>query len=68
MLGSSIRLVVEVVSTNWQNNYARKVVDYALLGTAEYWIVDYLGINGTYVGKPKQPTLTICDNLQSRRG
>ena len=26
-LGSSIKLVVEVVSTNWQNDYARKVED-----------------------------------------
>ncbi len=27
----------------------------------EYWIVDYLGIGGReYIGKPKQPTITIC--------
>lgn len=31
-LGDSIKLVVEVVSTNWQNDYARKVEDYAVLG------------------------------------
>ncbi len=60
-LGSSIKLVVEVVSTNWQNDYARKVEDYAILGVPEYWIVDYLGIGGReYIGKPKQPTITIC--------
>ena len=60
-LGSSIQLIVEVVSTNWQNDYARKVEDYALLGVPEYWIVDYLGIGGReYIGKPKQPTITIC--------
>jgi Uma2 family endonuclease len=53
--------VVEVVSSNWQNDYARKVEDYALLGIPEYWIVDYLGIGGReYLGKPKQPTITIC--------
>ncbi|HAJ60060.1 MAG TPA: hypothetical protein DCP31_13015 [Cyanobacteria bacterium UBA8543] len=60
-LGTSIKLVVEVVSTNWQNDYARKVEDYAILGVPEYWIVDYLGTGGReYIGKPKQPTITIC--------
>ena len=60
-LGTSIKLIVEVVSTNWQNDYARKVEDYALLNVPEYWIVDYLGIGGReYIGKPKQPTITIC--------
>lgn len=60
-LGDSIKLVVEVISTNWQNDYARKVEDYALLGVPEYWIVDYLGIGGReYIGKPKKPTITIC--------
>lgn len=59
--GNSIKLIVEVVSTNWQNDYARKVEDYAILGVPEYWIVDYLGIGGReYIGKPKQPTITIC--------
>ncbi len=59
--GATIKLVVEVVSTNWQNDYARKVEDYALLGIPEYWIVDYLGVGGReYIGKPKQPTITIC--------
>jgi Uma2 family endonuclease len=60
--GQSIKLIAEVVSTNWQNDYARKVEDYALLGVREYWIVDYLGIGGReYIGKPKQPTITICN-------
>lgn len=60
-LAASIKLVVEVVSTNWQNDYARKVEDYAILGVPEYWIVDYLGIGGReYIGKPKQPTITVC--------
>ena len=59
--GNSIKLIAEVVSTNWQNDYARKVEDYALLGVPEYWIIDYLGIGGReYIGKPKQPTITIC--------
>ncbi len=59
--GSTIKLVVEVVSTNWQDDYARKVEEYALLGVPEYWIVDYLGIGGiAFIGKPKQPTFTVC--------
>ena len=60
-LGQSIVMVVEVVSTNWQDDYARKVEEYALLGVAEYWIVDFRGLGGLeFIGKPKQPTLTVC--------
>ncbi|MEQ9485291.1 Uma2 family endonuclease [Coleofasciculus sp. F4-SAH-05] len=60
-LGSSIKFVVEVVSSNWQNDYARKVEDYAVLGISEYWIADYAGLGGTrHIGKPKQPTLSVC--------
>ncbi|MGB2923714.1 MAG: Uma2 family endonuclease [Limnothrix sp.] len=60
-LGSSIKFVAEVVSSNWQNDYARKVEDYAALGISEYWIIDYAGLGGVrYIGKPKQPTLSIC--------
>jgi Uma2 family endonuclease len=60
-LGSSIKFVTEVVSSNWQNDYARKVEDYAALGISEYWIADYAGLGGTrHIGKPKQPTLSIC--------
>jgi len=60
-LGSSIKFVAEVVSRNWQNDYARKVEDYAVLGISEYWIADYAGLGGTrHIGKPKQPTLSVC--------
>jgi Uma2 family endonuclease len=60
-LGSSIKFVAEVVISNWQNDYARKVEDYAALGISEYWIADYAGNGGTrHIGKPKQPTLSIC--------
>jgi Uma2 family endonuclease len=60
-VGSSIKFVAEVVSSNWQNDYARKVEDYAVLGIPEYWIADYAGLGGTrHIGKPKQPTLSIC--------
>jgi Uma2 family endonuclease len=45
----------------WQNDYARKVEDYAVLGISEYWIADYAGLGGTrHIEKPKQPILSIC--------
>jgi Uma2 family endonuclease len=60
-LGSSVKLVVQVVSSNWQNDYARKVDEYAILGISEYWIVDYAALGGLeFIGRPKQPTITIC--------
>ncbi|MDI9639256.1 Uma2 family endonuclease [Oscillatoria amoena NRMC-F 0135] len=63
-LGRSIKLVVEVVSTNWETDYARKVEEYALLGIPEYWIVDYRGLGGVaFIGKPKQPTFTVCQRV-----
>jgi len=40
---ASVPLVIEVVSTNWQNDYAPKRVDYEILGIPEYWVIDYLG-------------------------
>lgn len=58
--GASISLVVEVVSTNWENDYARKLEDYETMGIQEYWIVDHLGLGGKrYIGSPKQPTLSV---------
>ncbi|TVP71525.1 MAG: Uma2 family endonuclease [Leptolyngbya sp. LCM1.Bin17] len=60
-LGESMVMVVEVVSTNWQDDYARKVEEYALLGVMEYWIIDFRGLGGLeFIGKPKQPTITVC--------
>ncbi|MGB8697900.1 MAG: Uma2 family endonuclease [Thermosynechococcaceae cyanobacterium] len=60
-LASSVKVLVEVVSTNWPDDYARKFEDYEAMGIAEYWIVDYKGLGGRrYIGSPKQPTITIC--------
>ncbi len=59
--GASIRLIVEVVSSNWRDDYHLKLADYEALGIQEYWIVDYLGLGGRrYIGSPKQPTFTVC--------
>ena len=59
-MGSSIRLIVEVVSTNWQDDYLTKLRDYEALGIPEYWIVDYLGLGGRlHIGYPKRPTFSV---------
>ncbi|MDY7012516.1 MAG: Uma2 family endonuclease [Cyanobacteriota bacterium] len=59
--GSTVKLVVEVVSTNWETDYARKYEDYEAMGIAEYWIADYGGLGGKkYIGSPKQPTFSVC--------
>jgi len=57
---ASVPLVIEVVSTNWKDDYAHKLVDYETFGVPEYWIVDYLALGGRrYIGNPKQPTISI---------
>ncbi|WP_404791064.1 Uma2 family endonuclease [Altericista sp. CCNU0014] len=57
-------LVIEVVSTNWRDDYRTKVDEYEALGVAEYWIVDYAGLGGMqYIGMPKQPTLTVLESI-----
>ncbi|WP_449417133.1 Uma2 family endonuclease [Phormidium nigroviride] len=64
-LGKSIKLVVEVVSKKWEIDYARKVEEYAFLGIPEYWIVNDRGLGGvTFIGKPKQPTVTVCQLIE----
>ena len=58
--GESARVVVEVVSTNWSDDYALKLEDYEALGIAEYWVCDYLGLGGRrYIGSPKRPTFSV---------
>ena len=58
--GQSIKLVVEVVSSNWSDDYALKLDGYETMGIEEYWIVDYLGLGGRkFIGYPKQPTFTV---------
>jgi Uma2 family endonuclease len=58
--GNSVRVIIEVVSTNWRDDYGHKLVDYEALGIPEYWIADYLGLGGRrYIGSPKQPTLSV---------
>ncbi|MBD2526259.1 Uma2 family endonuclease [Nostoc sp. FACHB-133] len=59
-LAASIPLVVEVVSTNWDDDYYTKQGKYEGIGIPEYWVVDYLGLGAKkFAGNPKQPTISI---------
>ena len=59
--GDSIALVIEVVSSNWRDDYLTKFGDYEEMQIAEYWLVDFRALGATrYIGKPKQPTITVC--------
>lgn len=58
--GASIPLVIEVVSTNWQDDYYLKLADYEQMGIPEYWVVDYAALGARkFIGNPKQPTFSI---------
>ena len=75
-LTEPIQLAVEVVSTNWENDYVDKLYEYEQLGIKEYWIVDYLAIaSRNLLGDPKFPTISVYVlneqgkyNLQQFRG
>lgn len=52
--GKTIPLVIEVVSTNWRDDYGHKFVEYEAMGIVEYWMVDYRAWGAVrYIGKPK---------------
>lgn len=58
--GKAIHLIIEVVSTNWQDDYLTKLAEYEKLGIAEYWIIDYRGLGGVrFIGSPKVPTVWV---------
>ncbi|MDJ0579232.1 Uma2 family endonuclease [Crocosphaera sp.] len=62
---SSVKLIVEVVSTNWRDDYFKKRADYEELGITEYWIVDYAALGGrNFLGNPKQPKLSIYQLIE----
>ncbi|MEH1836465.1 MAG: Uma2 family endonuclease [Nostoc sp.] len=61
-LGASIPLAIEVVSTNWRDDYYLKYAEYEEMGIPEYWIVDYAALGGrNFIGNPKQPTISVCN-------
>lgn len=58
----SIKLIVEVVSSNWRDDYYNKLRDYEEMGIEEYWIVDYAALGARkFIGNPKQPTFFVCN-------
>ena len=58
---ASVPLVVEVVSTNWRDDYHLKFADYEEMGIPEFWIADYAANGGKrFIGDPKQPTFSVC--------
>ena len=60
LYAASIPLVIEVVSTNWRDDYFKKRGEYEGIGIPEYWIIDYLALGGKqFIGNPKQPTISI---------
>ncbi|KAF3889422.1 MULTISPECIES: Uma2 family endonuclease [Nostocales] len=59
---TSVKLIVEVVSSNWQDDYYDKLRDYEGMGIPEYWIVDYAALGGRkFIGNPKVPTIFVCE-------
>ncbi|MGK7872273.1 MAG: Uma2 family endonuclease [Xenococcaceae cyanobacterium] len=55
-----LQLAVEVVSSNWEDDYVDKLDEYQRLNIPEYWIVDYLAIGSrNYLGQPKVPTVFV---------
>ncbi|MGI2905005.1 Uma2 family endonuclease [Tolypothrix sp. VBCCA 56010] len=57
---ASVPLAIEVVSTNWRDDYHKKLADYEEMGIPEYWIVDYAPFGSKMlIGESKQPIITI---------
>ncbi|WP_347241082.1 MULTISPECIES: Uma2 family endonuclease [Cyanophyceae] len=49
-----------MTSSNWRDDYERKLPDYEEMGIAEYWIVDYLVLGANHhIDSPKQPLITV---------
>lgn len=61
----SVPLVIEVVSTNWRDDYFTKLGQYESVGIPEYWIVDYAALGGKrFLGNPQQPTISIYSLIE----
>ena len=59
-IADSVKLIVEVVSTNWRDDYSKKSADYEEMGIQEYWIIDHEALGGKrFIGDPKQPIISV---------
>ncbi len=51
-------MAVEIVSTNWEEDYQKKVASYAAFGVNEYWIVDPLALIERYPNR-RNPQIQV---------
>ncbi|MBD6618003.1 Uma2 family endonuclease [Komarekiella sp. 'clone 1'] len=66
---ASVPIVIEVVSTNWRDDYYNKLRDYVRvasrreeMGIPEYWIANYAALGARkFIGNPKQSTIFVCE-------
>ncbi len=57
---STVKLIVEVASQNWRDDYYKKYSDYEEMGIAEYWIVDHMArASKKLIGNPKLPIISV---------
>ncbi|BAY78427.1 hypothetical protein NIES25_49010 [Nostoc linckia NIES-25] len=69
---TSVKLIVEVVSSNWRDDYHKKLADYVRaasrreeMGIPEYWVVDYAAFGGrVFLGNPKQSAIFIYQLIE----
>jgi Uma2 family endonuclease len=55
-----IQLIVEVTSTNWEDDYIDKLDEYQRRGVFEYWIADYNAQGSRQLlGNPKEPSVFV---------
>ena len=63
-------IVIEIVSTNWEEDYRNKPLCYAAFGVSELWIIDPLFTVDRYPNRknPKiqEPTISIGQLVTSR--
>ena len=57
------QIAIEIVSTNWEDDYIKKSLDYARFGIVEYWVADLLLQVETYPSHKhpdiKLPTVAV---------
>ena len=59
-LREPLQIAIEVVSSNWEDDYIDKLAEYESAGIIEYWIVDYLALGSrSLLGIPKIPTFFV---------
>jgi Uma2 family endonuclease len=62
-----LQVAIEVVSSNWEDDYIDKLDEYQRSGITEFWIVDYLALGSrTYLGNPKHPALFVHTLLEGQ--